>query len=122
MLELDGAVQCSGGQISTKHQKTSIKPFFLTCRLPQYPEFAKNLRSFDGFDQMSAFWSMFRFRSFRIFCEKIAIFRTFDHWSEILSMSAGRPLGQGVCPSLHVALHMDLNWDVGRIALTSDAP
>jgi hypothetical protein len=43
---------------------------------------------------------MFRFRSFRIFCEKIAIFRTFDHWSEILSMSAGRPLGQGVCPSL----------------------
>ena len=43
---------------------------------------------------------MFRFRSFRIFCEKIAIFRTFDHWSEILSMSAGRPLGQGVCPPL----------------------
>ena len=90
----------SGGQISTKHQKTSIKPFFATCRLPQYPEFAKNLRSFDGFDQMSRLWSMFRFRSFRIFCEKIAIFRTFDHWSEILSMSAGRPLGQGVCPPL----------------------
>jgi hypothetical protein len=49
---------------------------------------------------MSRLWSMFRFRSFRIFCEKIAIFRTFDHWSEILSMSAGRPLGQGVCPPL----------------------
>ena len=90
----------SGGQISTKHLKTSIRPFFATCRLPQYPEFAKNLRSFDGFDQMSRLWSMFRFRSFRIFCEKIAIFRTFDHWSEILSMSAGRPLGQGVCPPL----------------------
>ena len=51
----------SGGQISTKHLKTSIRPFFATCRLPQYPEFAKNLRSFDGFDQMSAFWSMFWF-------------------------------------------------------------
>jgi hypothetical protein len=60
-------VKSSGGQISTKHQKTSIKPFFTTCRLPQYPEFAKNLRSFDGFDQMSAFWSMFWFKSFRNF-------------------------------------------------------
>jgi hypothetical protein len=29
----------SGGQISTKHLKTSIRPFFATCRLPQYPEF-----------------------------------------------------------------------------------
>ena len=29
----------SGGQISTKHQNTSIKPFFATCRLPQNPEF-----------------------------------------------------------------------------------
>ncbi len=29
----------SGGQISTKHQKTSTKPFFATCRLLQYPEF-----------------------------------------------------------------------------------
>ncbi len=29
----------SPGQISTKHLKTSIKPFFVTCRLPQYPEF-----------------------------------------------------------------------------------
>jgi hypothetical protein len=55
---------------------------------------------------MSAFWSMFRFRSFRIFCEKIAIFRTYDHWSEILSMSAGRPLGQGVCPPLPLTLSL----------------
>ncbi len=31
----------SGGQISTKHQKTSTKPFFATCRLPQYPGFWK---------------------------------------------------------------------------------
>ena len=29
----------SGGQISTKHLKTSIRPFFATCRLPQNPEF-----------------------------------------------------------------------------------
>ncbi len=49
---------------------------------------------------MSRLWSMFSFKSFRIFCEKIAIFRTFDHWSEILLMSAGRPLSQGVCPPL----------------------
>ena len=49
---------------------------------------------------MSRLWSMFRFRSFRIFYEKIVIFRTLDHWSEILSLSAGRPLSQGVCPSL----------------------
>jgi hypothetical protein len=31
---------------------------------------------------------------------KITIFRNFDQWSEILSMSDGRPLSQGVCPSL----------------------
>jgi hypothetical protein len=31
---------------------------------------------------------------------KITIFRNFDQWSEILSMSDGQPLGQGVCPSL----------------------
>ncbi len=43
---------------------------------------------------------MFWFKSFRKFFRKIAIFRNFDHWSEILSVSAGRPLGQGVCPSL----------------------
>ena len=29
----------SGRQISTKHLTTSIRPFFATCRLPQYPEF-----------------------------------------------------------------------------------
>ncbi len=33
------STKISGGQILTKHQKTSIKPFFATCRLPQYPEF-----------------------------------------------------------------------------------
>ncbi len=44
--------------------------------------------------------SMFWFKSFRKFFRKIAIFRNFDHWSEILSMSAGRPLSQGVCPPL----------------------
>ena len=94
------SINSSGGQISTKHLTTSIKPFFATCRLPQYPEFAKNLRSFDGFDQMSAFWSMFWFKSFRNFLRKIAIFRTFDHWSEILYWSAGRPIIQDVCPPL----------------------
>ncbi len=46
---------------------------------------------------------MFWLKSFRKFFRKIAIFRNFDHWSEILSMSAGRPLGQGVCPSLPVS-------------------
>ncbi len=49
---------------------------------------------------MSGLWSMFWFKSFRKFFWKIAIFRTFDHWSEILSMSAGRPISQGVCPPL----------------------
>ncbi len=49
---------------------------------------------------MSAFWSMFWFKPFQNFLRKIAIFRKFDHWSEILSMSAGRPLSQGVCPPL----------------------
>ncbi len=90
----------SGGQISTKHQKTSIKPFFATCRLPQYPEFAKNLRSFDGFYQMSGLWSMFWFKSFQKFFQKIMIFCTFDHRSEILSLSAGRPISQDACPAL----------------------
>ncbi len=92
--------QNSGGQISTKHQKTSIKPFSATCRLPQYPEFAKNLRSFDGFDQMSGLWSMFWFKSFRKIFRKILIFCTFDHWSEILSLTAGRPISQDACPAL----------------------
>jgi hypothetical protein len=64
---IEEALNISGGQISTKHLKTSIRPFFATCRLPQYPEFAKNLRSFDGFDQMSAFWSMFWFKPFQNF-------------------------------------------------------
>jgi hypothetical protein len=49
---------------------------------------------------MSAFWSMFWFKPFRNFLRKITIFRNFDQWSEILSMSDGRPLSQGVCPSL----------------------
>jgi hypothetical protein len=45
---------------------------------------------------------MFWFKSFRKIFRKIAIFRNFDHWSEILSVSAGGPLGQGVCPSLGI--------------------
>jgi hypothetical protein len=39
-------------------------------------------------DQMSGLWSMFWFKSFRKF---FGIFRNFDHWSEILSLSADRP-------------------------------
>ena len=79
---------------------------FLGClknsrsRFKSFIFFRKKLRSFDGFDQMSAFWSMFWFKPFRNFLRKIAIFRTFDHWSEILSLSAGRPISQDVCPAL----------------------
>jgi hypothetical protein len=79
---------------------------FLGClkntrsRFKSFYFFRKKLRSLEGFDQMSAFWSMFWFKPFRNFLRKIAIFRKFDHWSEILSMSAGRPLSQGVCPPL----------------------
>ncbi len=62
--------------------------------------FREKFRSFDDFEQMSGLWSMFWFKSFRNFFRKIAIFRNFDHWSEILSMSAGRPISQGVCPPL----------------------
>ena len=62
--------------------------------------FRQKLRPWEGFDQMSAFWSMFWFKPFRNFLRKITIFRNFDQWSEILSMSVGRPLSQGVCPSL----------------------
>ena len=79
---------------------------FLGClksswsRFKSFYFFRKKLRSFEGFDQMSAFWSMFWFKPFQNFLRKIAIFRNFDLWSEILSMSAGRPLSQGVCPPL----------------------
>ncbi len=45
---------------------------------------------------------MFWFKSFRKFFRKIVIFCTFDHWSEILSLSAGRPISQGVCPPLSI--------------------
>ena len=51
---------------------------------------------------MSGLWSMFWFKSFRKFFRKIAIFRNFDHWSEILSLSADRPISQDVCPPLSV--------------------
>jgi hypothetical protein len=77
---------------------------FLGClknsrsRFKSFIFFRKKLRSFDGFDQMSALWSMFWFKTFRNFLRKI--FWTFDHWSEILSLSAGRPISQGVCPAL----------------------
>ncbi len=70
------------------------------------PDTYIELRSFEGFDQMSAFWSMFWFKPFWNFLRKIAIFRNFDHWSELLSMLAGRPLSQGVCPPLSPALHL----------------
>ncbi len=45
-------------------------------------------------------WSMFWFKSFRNFLRKIVIFCTFDHWSEILSLSAGRPKSQDACPAM----------------------
>ncbi len=43
---------------------------------------------------------MFWCTPFRNFLRKKTIFRNFDQWSEIWAVSAGRPLGQGVCPSL----------------------
>jgi hypothetical protein len=75
-----------------KNSRSRFKSFF----------FRKKLRSFDGFDQMLALWSMFWFKPFRNFLRKIAIFWTFDHWSEILSLSAGRPISQDACPALPV--------------------
>ncbi len=75
-----------------KNSRSRFKSFYF---------FRKKLRSFDGFDQMSAYWSMFWFKPFRNFLRKIAIFWNFDHWLEILSMSAGRPISQGVCPPLY---------------------
>ncbi len=69
-------------------------------RFKSFYFFRKKLRPLEGFDQMSAFWSMFWFKPFRNFLRKITIFRNFDQWSEILSMLAGRPLSQGVCPPL----------------------
>ncbi len=45
---------------------------------------------------------MFWFKPFRDFLRKFTIFRNFHQWSEILSMSDGRPSSQGVCPSLGV--------------------
>jgi hypothetical protein len=83
-----------------------VSTFVLGClkssmsRFKSFYFFRKKLRSLEGLDQMSAFWSMFWFKPFRNFLRKIAIFRNFDHWSELLSMSAGRPLSQGVCPPL----------------------
>jgi hypothetical protein len=79
---------------------------FLGClknsrsRFKSFIFFRKKLLSFEVFDQMSAFWSMFWFKPFRNFLRKIAILWTFDHWSEILSLSAGRPISQDVCPPL----------------------
>ena len=49
---------------------------------------------------MSEIGRCFGLHLFEKFFRKIAIFRNFDHWSEILSMSAGRPISQGVCPPL----------------------
>ena len=71
-------------------------------RFKSFYFFRQKLRPLEGFDQMSAFWSRFWFKPFRNFLRKITIFRNFDQWSEILSMSDGRPLSQGVCPSLEI--------------------
>ena len=82
--------------------------------------FRQNLRHWEGFDQMSAFWSMFWLKPFRNFLRKFTIFRNFDQWSEILSVSAGRPLGQGVCPSLGRSFSLgpggvrEAQWKKGR--------
>jgi hypothetical protein len=73
-----------------KNSRSRFKSFF----------FREKLRSFDGFDRMLGLWSMFWFKSFRKIFPKIMIFCTFDHWSEILSLSAGRPISQGACPAL----------------------
>jgi hypothetical protein len=62
--------------------------------------FREKFRSFVDFEQMSGLWSMFWFKSFRKIFRKIAIFRNFNHWSEILSLSADRPISQDVCPPL----------------------
>ena len=102
-------LQTSSGTLDSFHFPPSHKKFlhsYLGClksswsRFKSFSFFRKKLRSLEGFDQMSAFWSMFWFKPFRNFLRKIAIFRNFDHWSELLSMSAGRPLSQGVCPPL----------------------
>jgi hypothetical protein len=89
-----------------KNARSRFKFFFFFC---------EKFRLFDDFEQMSGLWSMFWFKSFRKFFRKIAIFRNFDHWSEILSMSAGRPLSQGVCPPLPILLQPNRQTDPGNI-------
>ncbi len=80
-------------------------------RFKSFIFFRKKLRSFDGFDQMSALWSMFWFKSLQRFFRKITIFCTFDHWSEILSLSAGRPISQDACPPLAISEILLVNSD-----------
>jgi hypothetical protein len=41
----DVGFESSPGQFSTEHLKTSIQPFFATCRLPRYPEFWRCYRN-----------------------------------------------------------------------------
>ena len=80
-------------------------------RFKSFYFFRKKLQPLEGFDQMSSFWSMFWFKPFRNFLRKITIFRNFDQWSVILSLSDGRPLSQGVCPSLVLYLEGEgLSW------------
>ena len=80
---------------------------FLGClksswsRFKSFYFFSPKITTFGRFRPNVAFWSMFWFKPFRNFLRKITILRNFDQWSEILSVSAGRPLGQGVCPSLN---------------------
>ena len=62
--------------------------------------FRQNLLPWEGSDQMSAFWSMLWGTPFRNFSRKNTIFRKFRPVVDILSVSDGRPWGQGVCPSL----------------------
>ena len=96
-------------------------------RFKSFYFFRKKLRPLEGFDQMLAFWSMFWFKPFRNFLRKITIFPNFDQWSEILSMSDGRPLSQGVCPSLphapspqmHVSKVWESLWPEGQEAIHS---
>ncbi len=69
-------------------------------RFKSFYFFSPKITTFGRFRPNVAFWSMFWFKPFRNFLRKITIFRNFDQWSEILSVSDGRPLSQGVCPSL----------------------
>ncbi len=71
-------------------QGLDLNPFF----------FAKNYDLLTILNKCRDFGRCFGLNLFEKFFAKIVIFCTFDHWSEILSLSAGRPISQGVCPPL----------------------